>query len=113
MKSKGFSPFRDPLGYYFTKVETGYSRCALKVNEKLLNAGGNLHGGATFSMADSGMGAALYYSITDDEAYATSEIRIVYIKPVTSGALICDSKVIHKGKQIAFLESEIMTTTSW
>jgi acyl-CoA thioesterase len=54
------------------------------------------------------MGAALYYFTVDDEAYATSKIHIVYLNRVTSGTFICNSKVIHKGKQIAFLESEII-----
>lgn len=104
---KGFSPFRDLVGVTFTKVESGFSRCVLEMNEMLSNAFGNLHGGAIFTVADSGMGAALYSSIGEDELCATAETSIVYFKPVTSGTITCNTKVIHRSKRIAILESEI------
>ena len=58
-------------------------------------------------MADSGMGATLYSCIDEDEICATIEIKIVYFKAVRSGTLTCDTKLVHKGKRIATLESEI------
>ena len=107
IESKGFSPFRDLVGVTFTKVESGFSQCVLELNEKLLNAFGVLHGGAIFTMADSGMGGALYSSLDEDELCATVETSIVYFKPVTSGTITCNTKVIHRSKRIAILESEI------
>jgi len=104
---EGFDLFGDYIGLTFTKWEKGYSRCVLEVTEKLLNPHRTLHGGATYTMADSGMGAALYSCIDEDELCATIEIKIVYFKAVSSGTLTCDTRVIHKGKRIATLESEI------
>jgi len=57
---KGFSPFRDLVGVTFTKVEGGYSHCVVEVDKKLLNPAGIVHGGALYTLADSGMGAALF-----------------------------------------------------
>jgi acyl-CoA thioesterase len=106
-KLEGFDPFGELIGLTFTKLENGYSQCVLEVNGKLLNPHKVLHGGVTYSMADTGMGAALYTCIDEDELCATIETKIVYFKPVSSGRLTCDTRVVHRSKRIATLESEI------
>jgi len=107
MNLKGFHPFGDLIGLSFTKFENGYSQCTLDVVEKLLNPHKIVHGGVLYSMADTGMGAALYSNLDKSELCATIEIKIHYFKAVKSGTLICNTKVIHKGKTIATMESEI------
>lgn len=105
--AKGFSPFRELVGVSYTKVENGYSHCVLKVDEKLLNPAGIVHGGAIYTMADSGMGVALYSFLDEDELFLTVEANIFYLKAVSSGKLICESKVVHRGKRTAVMEAEI------
>jgi len=105
--AKGLSPFRDMVGVTYTKVEDGYSQCVLEVDKKLLNAAGIVHGGAIYTLADSGMGAALYSLVNEDELFLTIEISICYFKAVSSGALTCESRFIHRGKRIAVMEAEI------
>ncbi len=105
--AKGLSPFRDMVGVTYTKVEDGNSLCVLEVDKKLLNAAGIVHGGAIYTLADSGMGAALYSLVNEDELFLTIEISICYFKAVSSGILTCESRVIHRGKRIAVMEAEI------
>ena len=105
--SKGFHPFGELIGFNFTKLKKGYSQCVLEVSEKLLNPHKVLHGGVIYSMADTGMGGALYSLLDEDELCATLEIKISYFKPVKVGTLICDTKVIHKGRNFSVLESEV------
>jgi acyl-CoA thioesterase len=105
---KGFHPFGDLIGLKFTQSEKGYSQCILEVNEKLFNPHKVVHGGVLYSMADTGMGAALYLHLERNELCATIEIKIIYFKSVKSGSLMCNTKVIHVGKKIATLESEIL-----
>ena len=107
LQEEGFNPFGELIGLHFSKCEKGYSQCVLEVNEKLFNPHKVLHGGIIYSMADTGMGAALYAYLSQDELCTTVEIKICYFGAVVSGTLTCDTKVIHKGKKIAFLESEI------
>ena len=107
LQEEGFNPFCELIGLQFSKCEKGYSQCVLEVNEKLFNPHKVLHGGIIYSMADTGMGAALYPYLSQDELCTTVEIKICYFGAVVSGTLTCDTKVIHKGKKIAFLESEI------
>jgi len=105
--AKGISPFRDLVGVTFTKVDNGYSRCVLEVDKKLLNPAGIVHGGAFYTLADSGMGAALFSSVGEGEMFLTVETSIFYFKAVSSGTLTCESKVVHRGKRIAVMEAEI------
>jgi acyl-CoA thioesterase len=77
------------------------------VKETLLNPHKVLHGGVLYTMADTGMGAALYPSLAEDELCATVEIKIVYLLPVRSGTITCETKLVHKGKALAVLESEM------
>ena len=76
LESKGFNPFCELIGLNFTEVKKGYSRCVLKVNDKLLNPHKVLHGGIVYSMADTGMGGALYTCLEPSELCATIEIKI-------------------------------------
>jgi len=106
-QSEEFNPFGALIGLSFSECSEGYSRCALEVAEKLLNPHKVLHGGVVYSLADTGMGAALYTDLDDDELCATVEIKIAYFAAVTSGTLTCETKLIHRSKRIAVLESEI------
>ena len=106
--AKGFHPFGDLIGLKFTEYGNGHSQCVLDVAEKLMNPHKTLHGGVLYSMADTGMGGALYSLLEKDELCATVEIKITYFKPIREGTLICDTRVIHKGRSIGILESEIM-----
>jgi acyl-CoA thioesterase len=104
---EGFNPFGDMLGIVFTEYGEGRSRCELEVRPELVNPHGVLHGGVIYSMADFGMGAAVYSTLADDELCATVEIKISYITSVQSGYLICDSRVIDRRRRIATIESEV------
>lgn len=107
LNSKGFHPYGDLIGLSFTNLSKGYAQCILNVNQQLMNPHGFLHGGVMYSMADTGMGAALYSLLRENESCSTIEIKIAYFKPVKYGKLICDTNVIHKGKNFSNLESEI------
>ena len=103
----GFNPFGDLIGLQFVKCEGGQSRCTLEVEQKLLNPHGAVHGGVLYSMADTGMGGAMYTVMEKEELCATIEIKIVYFKAVSSGTLVCDTRIISRGRRVAALESEI------
>lgn len=107
LQPEGFSPFLEMVGVTFTTIENGHSRAVLEVKEKLLNSARIVHGGATFTLVDCGMGAALCSLLDEDEMYRTIETKIVYFRSAASGTLTCDTKVIHRSRRLAALESEI------
>lgn len=107
LNEDGFHPFAQLIGLKFTACKKGYSECVLEIGKNLLNPHKVVHGAVVYAMADTGMGAALYAYLGKGEICATVEIKIVYFAALTSGLLTCKTKVIHKGKRIAVLESEI------
>ena len=107
LKSKGFNPFGELIGLDFVRSEDGFTRGVLEVDERLFNPHRVLHGGVLYAMVDTGMGGAAYSCLNEDEMCATVEIKIVYLAAVTSGRLTCDTWLVHRGKRIAILESEV------
>jgi len=107
LKSKGFNPFGELIGLDFVRSEDGFTRGVLEVDERLFNPHKVLHGGVLYAMVDTGMGGVAYSCVNEDEMCATVEIKIVYLAPVTSGRLTCDTWLVHRGKRIAILESEV------
>jgi len=108
LQSKGFHPFGELIGLTFTACENGRSRCTLTVTEKHFNPHHVVHGGVIYTMADTGMGGALYTLLEPDELCSTIEIKIAYHEPVTADEMTCNTKVIHKRRKIASLESEVL-----
>jgi acyl-CoA thioesterase len=99
--------FLELIGFKFIKKGKGFSRSELNITASLLNPYDTVHGGVVYSLADTGMGGALSTCLEEDERCSTIEIKINYLKSVRSGKLTCDTKVFHKGKNIAFLESVV------
>ena len=102
-------PFADLIGLVFESVHQGRSLCRIEVDDKLMNPHGVVHGSIMSALADTGMGGALYPLLAEDESCATIEIKISYFKPVQEGTLECTTQLLHKGKTVASLESEILS----
>ncbi|MGI9293598.1 MAG: PaaI family thioesterase [Pseudomonadales bacterium] len=100
-------PYADLIGLQIDEMDKGHSRCSLIVSEKLMNPHGVVHGAAIYSLADSGMGAALYPSLEAGEICATIEIKLNYYRAVKDGQLSCITRVVNRGKSVANMESDI------
>ncbi len=99
------SPFAKYMGINIEGQRDGTSRCTLSVEECHINSTGVVHGGVLFSLADSGMGAALNPTLGHGEICATIEIKINYFKPVMGGLIVCTSELVNKGKNVANLDA--------
>jgi acyl-CoA thioesterase len=53
------------------------------------------------------MGAAVYSVLEPHELCATIELKMVYMAPVREGRLVCESRVLHRGRRVIVLESEV------
>lgn len=85
----------------------GFSRARIALTPEHMNPHGVCHGGVIYSMADTGMGAAVYSRLAEDESCATIELKVVYIGSISEGTLECESHLVHKGRRVAVLESEV------
>lgn len=100
-------PYAYLVGFRVTAVEPGTSTLELEVREELFNPHRVVHGAALFSLADTGMGAALYPMLEQGESCATINCSINYFRGVREGLITCTTIVRNKGHNVATLESEI------
>lgn len=107
LNTNGFHPFGELIGLSFSECRDGFSSCSLEITERLLNPHQVVHGAVVYAMSDTGMGGALYASLEPEQLCATVEIKINYFKAVSSGILVCETRLVHRGKRTAALESEI------
>ncbi|MBL4907328.1 MAG: PaaI family thioesterase [Sneathiella sp.] len=102
-----YHPFADHIGLHVSDAGENESLCTLVAKDELYNPHKVIHGGVLYSMADTGMGAALYPTLQEGEICATVEIKINYFKPVFGGEITCRTVIVNRGKTLANLESEI------
>jgi acyl-CoA thioesterase len=100
-------PFVEHVGLRIEAQGDGRSRCTLVIEDFHRNSTGRVHGGVAFTLADTGMGAALYPTLEPGELCATIEIKINYFKPVLGGQLVCLSAIVNKGRRVANVESSV------
>ena len=101
------------LGIEVTRFENGSSQALVKITESVLglpvgSAHTGVHGGVIATLVDVGMSAALVSLMKDDELARTVQLQINYLSAAQSGVLVCESKVIQKGRKIATVESEVL-----
>ena len=79
----------------------------LTIKPELINAGGLLSGVATYALVDYTMGSALWKETTEDEAIATINIAINYVRTATEGEAVCETRVDRRNRTSAVLRSEV------
>lgn len=101
-------PFADLIGLRIDEQRAGCSRCSLDVHPDVHhNPHDVTHGAVLYALADTGMGAALYPTLTRGELCATIEIKISYFHAVRAGTLRCETQLLHRGSSVANLESRV------
>lgn len=89
--------------------EQGCSQAQLSVDpDRHYNPQGVVHGAVLFALADTGMGAALYPTLSQGQLCATIEIKINYFAPVRGGLVRCDCRLVNRGKRVANVNADIM-----
>lgn len=100
-------PFGELLGLSVVAQGKGTSRLTVETGAHLHNPLGVVHGGVICSLADTGMAAALYPTLKPGEICATIDISMSFFKPTAAGLLVCDTRIINRGKRVAHLESQV------
>lgn len=77
--------------------------------DDLLNPNGVVHGGVIFTMVDTSMGAAALSVIDDTKICASIDINVQFLRPVTSGEIIVETKVLRAGRRIVHMSSVATT----
>ncbi|MFQ5409874.1 MAG: PaaI family thioesterase [Anaerolineales bacterium] len=101
-------PLLRDLEMAFEQVGAGVCRCSLPIAPRLVNPHGGLHGGMTFTLADTGMGFAIYSLLAPDEHTTTISMSIRYLKPAKGERITAHCRVVQRGKKLATTQAEIL-----
>ena len=85
------------------------STARFSIRPELINAGGLLSGVATYALVDYTMGSALWKETSDEEAIATINISINYVRTAVEGEAVCSTVVDRRNRTSAVLRSEVRT----
>jgi uncharacterized protein (TIGR00369 family) len=83
------------------------STARFTIRPELINAGGMLSGVATYALVDYTMGSALWKETAEEEAIATINIAINYVRTATEGEAVCVTQVDRRNRTNAVLRSEV------
>jgi acyl-CoA thioesterase len=97
--------FSQWLGIEVLEVKEGYSKIKMLVRSEMVNGFGIVHGGITFSLADS----AFAFACNNRNVLSVAlDTAINFIKPVHVGdVLIARAKELHNGKSTGLYQIEI------
>ena len=102
-------PFADLIDLHVEEQRAGFSKLSLTVMKHHLNPHDVVHGAVIYALADTGMGLALYPTLSEGEICATIEIKINYFKPIATGLVVCNTEIVNRGKTVANLESRVFS----
>jgi uncharacterized protein (TIGR00369 family) len=84
----------------------GEARLVVEVDDRHLNPAGAVHGGMLATLIDATMGAAVR-STVDEEAPATSQLTLTYLRPGKPGQLQVTARVSKRGDNLTMCEADI------
>ncbi|MBT1155212.1 PaaI family thioesterase [Aminobacter anthyllidis] len=102
-------PIAAVMNFGLTEVEAGRAVFRGVPSERHLNPLGTVHGGWAATLLDSALGCAVHSTLEKGEAYTTVEFKVNLTRPITprTGEVVCEGKVIHKGRTLAVSEATL------
>lgn len=101
------SGFREYVGLDDEPVEDGVARVVLVAEDRHLNAGGSVHGGALATMLDAAMGTAVSTTTEDGSRPVTVAMTVTYLEPARPGRRVATARVRKTGKRLTIVEAEV------
>ena len=81
---------------------------AFTATERFLNPAGDVQGGFLAAMLDDTLGPALVATLGPGQFAPTTDLHVQFLRPARPGRLTGRGRVVHRGKDIAFLAGELL-----
>jgi len=104
------APVAGLVGFSLSAVAEERATIEIDAGPQHANPLGTLHGGILCDIADAAMGLAYATMLAEGETFTTIELKINFLKPVWSGRLRAEGKVIKRGRTIGLVESDVFDT---
>jgi uncharacterized protein (TIGR00369 family) len=100
-------PIATLIGFDLRSVEPGHAVVEFEATDRHANPMGTLHGGVLCDIADAAMGMAYASSLEEGETFTTLELKINFVRPVWTGKLIADGRLVKGGRSVGLVECTI------
>ena len=96
------------LGIELTSYGTGWCETRVKGLSFLRQQHGLIHAGVLMTLADHTCGGAAASTVAEDRDVITVENKISFLRPASGTNLFCRAEVLRTGRNLVFVEAEIM-----
>lgn len=100
-------PCGELVGLEARSMGDGEARWVMEAGPEHANPMGTLHGGVLCDLGDAAMGSAFMSTVGDDESFTTVDLSVNFLRPVWSGRLTADARVVHRGRTIGLCECDV------
>ena len=100
-------PVATLVGLELLSVEKNRTRFRLQAGQRHLNPMGTLHGGILCDLADAAMGSAMATTLDAGQSYTTLELAINFLKPIRSGVLTAEGRVVKRTRRTGLTECDV------
>ena len=95
------------LGFTLVEATRGRVVISLRVEKKLLQVHGVMHGGVLAALADTAGGLASYMACPPGTRVATIEMKINYLEAISKGTLKAVAEVVRIGRHTSVVDCDI------
>ena len=100
-------PFAKLIGMKLVSLKPDEAAISIEMRDDLRQPSGVLHGGVTATLIDTAMAFAVRTRLAVDEATATIDLTVHYLRPHIMGVFTCTAKVVRAGKRIFTVSAEV------
>ena len=104
--------FIHSLGIELTSCGEGWCETRVKAVPSLRQQHGFIHAGALMTLADHTCGGAAASTVPEDRDVITVENKVSFLRPALGPQLICRAEVLRAGRNLVFVEAEVMVESA-
>ena len=90
------------------ELEIDMAVISIEMRDDLRQPSGVFHGGVTATLIDTAMAFAVRTRLPINEATATIDLTIHYLRPHLTGTFTCTAKVVRAGKRIFTVSADVV-----
>ncbi|MBK8465353.1 MAG: PaaI family thioesterase [Chloracidobacterium sp.] len=101
-------PFAKLIGMKLVALHPDEAVISIEMRDDLRQPSGVLHGGVTATLIDTAMAFAVRTRLPIDEATATIDLTVHYLRSHITGTFICTAKIVRAGKRIFTVSADVV-----
>ena len=101
------SPYPSHLPFRLVSIGLDQARVELSVDERHLQPFGIVHGGVLATLIDTATFWAVFMRLPEDAGLVNIDLKLNYLRAVSSGQLIAEGTGIKSGRTISYAEASV------